>query len=264
MNNAFMLCYVFVLQGDLFDEMKRSMGRMPESQLVTSVLLPMMSALLAMHAAGFIHRDIKPENTLFAANRVLKLAGGVGRYVMMVAAGAIICAVQIMAFPLCCCTAIAVAAQFMCELAQLGQRQQPPMKCVNVTAASCLRCCGVLCWLLSVLAVSSSDMLCCVLCCAVLCCRLWSCCEPPAGAPSHTTGYTRLYGPRGKGVDSTYITFRVGWTETCPHARGLGLDADVILSVALAYAALIPNLALSQRVLMDWLDALPMLAHKRL
>lgn len=63
-------------QGDLFDEMKRSMGRMPESQLVTSVLLPMMSALLAMHAAGFIHRDIKPENTLFAANRVLKLAGG--------------------------------------------------------------------------------------------------------------------------------------------------------------------------------------------
>jgi hypothetical protein len=55
--------------------MKRSMGRMPESQLVTSVLLPMMSALLAMHAAGFIHRDIKPENTLFAANRVLKLAG---------------------------------------------------------------------------------------------------------------------------------------------------------------------------------------------
>jgi hypothetical protein len=48
---------------------------MPESQLVTSVLLPMMSALLALHAAGFIHRDIKPENTLFAANRVLKLAG---------------------------------------------------------------------------------------------------------------------------------------------------------------------------------------------
>lgn len=63
-------------QGDLFDEMKRSLGRMPESQLVTSVLLPMMSALLALHAAGFIHRDIKPENTLFAANRVLKLAGG--------------------------------------------------------------------------------------------------------------------------------------------------------------------------------------------
>lgn len=54
------------------------MGRMPESQLVTSVLLPMMSALLAMHVSGFIHRDIKPENTLFAANRVLKLAGGLG------------------------------------------------------------------------------------------------------------------------------------------------------------------------------------------
>jgi serine/threonine protein kinase len=63
-------------QGDLFDEMKRTLGRMPEAQLVTSVLLPMMSALLAMHSLGFIHRDIKPENTLFAAGRVLKLAGG--------------------------------------------------------------------------------------------------------------------------------------------------------------------------------------------
>jgi aurora kinase len=65
-----------VPQGDLFDEMKRTLGRMPEAQLVTSVLLPMMSALLAMHSLGFIHRDIKPENTLFAAGRVLKLAGG--------------------------------------------------------------------------------------------------------------------------------------------------------------------------------------------
>jgi hypothetical protein len=63
------------VQGDLFDEMKRTQGRMPEAQLVTSVLLPMMSALLAMHSLGFIHRDIKPENTLFAAGRVLKLAG---------------------------------------------------------------------------------------------------------------------------------------------------------------------------------------------
>lgn len=32
------------------------MGRMPENQLVTAVLLPMMSALLAMHSVGFIHR----------------------------------------------------------------------------------------------------------------------------------------------------------------------------------------------------------------
>jgi tRNA A-37 threonylcarbamoyl transferase component Bud32 len=67
-------------QGDLFDEMKRTLGRMPEHQLVTAVLLPMMSALLAMHSAGFIHRDIKPENTLFAAGRVLKLAGGLLLY----------------------------------------------------------------------------------------------------------------------------------------------------------------------------------------
>jgi serine/threonine protein kinase len=35
----------------------------------------MMRALLHMHERGFIHRDIKPENTLFAAGKVLKLAG---------------------------------------------------------------------------------------------------------------------------------------------------------------------------------------------
>jgi serine/threonine protein kinase len=67
--------------------MKRALGRMPEAQLVTSVLLPMMSALLAMHAAGFIHRDIKPENTLFAANRVLKLAGECAERCMCVCVG---------------------------------------------------------------------------------------------------------------------------------------------------------------------------------
>lgn len=39
------------------------------------VLVPMMRALLHMHERGFIHRDIKPENTLFAAGKVLKLAG---------------------------------------------------------------------------------------------------------------------------------------------------------------------------------------------
>lgn len=72
------MLHCYIPQGDLFDEMKRTLGRMPEAQLVTSVLLPMMSALLAMHSAGFIHRDIKPENTLFAAGRVLKLAGGLG------------------------------------------------------------------------------------------------------------------------------------------------------------------------------------------
>jgi serine/threonine protein kinase len=63
-------------QGDLFDEMKRSAGRMQEGELLGAVLLPMMGALLHMHQQGFIHRDIKPENTLFAAGRVLKLAGG--------------------------------------------------------------------------------------------------------------------------------------------------------------------------------------------
>eukprot|EP00775_Hariotina_reticulata_P007067 gene7067-7280_t len=73
-NDKVYLLQEFAEGGDLFDEMKRTLGRMPEHQLVTAVLLPMMSALLAMHSAGFIHRDIKPENTLFAAGRVLKLA----------------------------------------------------------------------------------------------------------------------------------------------------------------------------------------------
>jgi serine/threonine protein kinase len=80
------------LQGDLFDEMKRTLGRMPEAQLVTSVLLPMMSALLAMHSLGFIHRDIKPENTLFAAGRMLKLAGAPPRVCCcLLGAGSISC-----------------------------------------------------------------------------------------------------------------------------------------------------------------------------
>ena len=48
---------------------------MPEADLVSLVLLPMMSALLHVHQKGFIHRDIKPENTLFGSGRVLKLAG---------------------------------------------------------------------------------------------------------------------------------------------------------------------------------------------
>eukprot|EP00882_Tetradesmus_deserticola_P025483 GHRQ01027997.1.p1 GENE.GHRQ01027997.1~~GHRQ01027997.1.p1 ORF type:complete len:309 (+),score=110.36 GHRQ01027997.1:200-1126(+) len=73
-NDKVYLLQEFAEGGDLFDEMKRTLGRMPEAQLVTSVLLPMMSALLAMHSLGFIHRDVKPENTLFAAGRVLKLA----------------------------------------------------------------------------------------------------------------------------------------------------------------------------------------------
>jgi aurora kinase len=75
---------VYLLQeyaegGDLFDEMKRALGRMPEPLLARRVLGPVMSALAAVHAAGFIHRDVKPENTLFAAGHQLKLAGVFGR-----------------------------------------------------------------------------------------------------------------------------------------------------------------------------------------
>ncbi len=58
---------------------------MSETQLVTGVLLPLMSALLCLHGAGYIHRDIKPENTLFAAGRVLKLAGVCLSHVVLLA-----------------------------------------------------------------------------------------------------------------------------------------------------------------------------------
>ena len=62
-------------QGDLFDEVKRRGGRLPEAEVVQAVLTPYLQALMYLHARGVIHRDVKPENTVFTRDRVLKLTG---------------------------------------------------------------------------------------------------------------------------------------------------------------------------------------------
>lgn len=62
-------------QGDLFDAVKRSGGRMPEAALVQQVLYPYLCSLLYLHSRGIIHRDIKPENTVFTREMVLKITG---------------------------------------------------------------------------------------------------------------------------------------------------------------------------------------------
>ncbi|GFR49704.1 hypothetical protein Agub_g11855 [Astrephomene gubernaculifera] len=59
--------------GDLFDDVKRRGGRLPEREVVQQVLYPYLTALAYLHARGIIHRDIKPENTVFTRERVMKV-----------------------------------------------------------------------------------------------------------------------------------------------------------------------------------------------
>ncbi|EFJ40677.1 hypothetical protein VOLCADRAFT_69208, partial [Volvox carteri f. nagariensis] len=59
--------------GDLFDDVKRRGGRLPEREVVQHVLYPYLTALSYLHERGIIHRDIKPENTVFTRERVLKV-----------------------------------------------------------------------------------------------------------------------------------------------------------------------------------------------
>ncbi|GIL54641.1 hypothetical protein Vafri_10372, partial [Volvox africanus] len=59
--------------GDLFDDVKRRGGRLPEREVVQQVLHPYLKALAYLHQRGIIHRDIKPENTVFTKERVLKV-----------------------------------------------------------------------------------------------------------------------------------------------------------------------------------------------
>lgn len=59
--------------GDLFDEVKRRGGRLPEDEVVSNVLYPYMCALMYIHGRGIIHRDIKPENTVFTKEGVMKI-----------------------------------------------------------------------------------------------------------------------------------------------------------------------------------------------
>lgn len=58
--------------GDLFRELARCGGVLPEQRAVSAVLAPLLRTLDDMHGAGVLHRDIKPENLLLdASGRVL-------------------------------------------------------------------------------------------------------------------------------------------------------------------------------------------------
>lgn len=62
------------VQGDLFDLLRASGGRMKESHVATRIMQPFMSGLFYLHARHIIHRDIKLENTLFDSEGGLKVA----------------------------------------------------------------------------------------------------------------------------------------------------------------------------------------------
>lgn len=50
------LTCMLIAQGDLFDDVKRRGGRLPEREVVTHVLHPYLTALAYLHARGIIHR----------------------------------------------------------------------------------------------------------------------------------------------------------------------------------------------------------------
>lgn len=59
-----------LLEGEALDELLKRRGKVPPKEAI-ALLIPMLNALSAAHAAGVIHRDLKPGNIF-----VVKLADG--------------------------------------------------------------------------------------------------------------------------------------------------------------------------------------------
>ena len=59
--SAVYLVQEYARGGDLFRELKRVGGSLPERRCVREVIGPFMAALDYIHSKGIVHRDIKPE-----------------------------------------------------------------------------------------------------------------------------------------------------------------------------------------------------------
>eukprot|EP00891_Asterochloris_glomerata_P007486 jgi/Astpho2/7486/e_gw1.00114.113.1_t len=60
-------------KGDLFKALLRQGGAMPEHRVCTEVVVPLLTALDALHGSGVMHRDIKPENLFLTSAGELRV-----------------------------------------------------------------------------------------------------------------------------------------------------------------------------------------------
>mmetsp|Transcript_887 Transcript_887/g.2247 ORF Transcript_887/g.2247 Transcript_887/m.2247 type:complete len:534 (+) Transcript_887:477-2078(+) len=67
----------FAKGGDVFTDLQRKGGELPERTAIVSVIQPLLSVLMYLHDLGIIHRDLKPDNMLYVlhgAEKHLKVA----------------------------------------------------------------------------------------------------------------------------------------------------------------------------------------------
>jgi len=58
----------FARGGDLFTDLQRKGGELPERTAIVSVIQPILSVLMYLNNLGVLHRDLKPENMLYVTH----------------------------------------------------------------------------------------------------------------------------------------------------------------------------------------------------